>query len=929
MAKVFISYSRKDIEFAKKLTGELQKSGLNVWVDWEDIPPTVDWWQQIEKGIEEADAILFLLSPNSIASKTCGLELDHTTKNNKRLIPLLVHDIKGDEAPPQLGHLNWIFFREDNDFAEAFNKLLIAIQTDYAWVQSHSRLQTKALEWERHNHENSYLLRGKDLQDAELLLATNTSKEPHPTDLQREYIFKSRKAVDKQRRILAGISAAGAIIMAGLAVFGFVQAGLATANANEAKLQAAIAEEERAKAVEQAQISLARELAAASLNNLDIDPERSILLALQAVSTTYEVNGSVVPEAREALHQAVQISRVQLTLNGHIADVNDAAFSPDGKYLASASSDGTVKVWSAASGEEMLTLEGDSEGVNGIAFSPDGRYLASAGWSGSIKVWDVSTSENILVVEHSSSILRIRYSPDGKTLATANYDGTATLWDAVSGQQLLTLQGHAMSVNDIAFHPDGTRLATASSDRTVKIWDTSGAELIILDDFIEGSNTVDIWGVAFSPNGEYLAVARPDDTVRLFNADTGQEVRAFAIYNTDALRDLAFSPDGKYIAAASNDRTANIWDVETGQKLLTLSGHTNKVLSVSFSADSSRLITASADQTIKVWNVSASSEAKTFQLPDKVLGLAFGSDNRVAGAGYDGAAVLWDAANGDTILTLIGHQSVINGIVFSPDGKKMATASWDGTAKIWDASNGKELLTFRGHTSLVLGVAFSPNGKYAATVTYEGPAKVWDAASGKELLSLQGDNNIGWAIAYSPDGTMIAAGDLYDVNIWNAANGEKIVSLKGHTDVVSGIAFSPDGSQLATSSWDGTAKTWDISTGRELSTLTVDASRVWAVAFNPDGKYLATANSNNTTTIWNASNGEELLNLIGSNKQVYSVAFSPDGDYIATASEDGTVRTYTTKIEELITIAHKKLTRSWTVQECEKYLHSETCPVEP
>ncbi len=191
MAKVFISYSRKDIEFAKRLTGKLQESDLDFWVDWEGIPPTVDWWREIEKGIEEADVFIFLISPDSASSKICGQEIDCAIKNGKRLIPLVVRDTKSGEAPEQLGHLNWVFFRESDDFDASIQKLLSSIHTDYEWVQTHRRLQVKALEWERSNKENSFLLRGKDLQDAELQLATNTSKEPHPTDLQREYAFKS------------------------------------------------------------------------------------------------------------------------------------------------------------------------------------------------------------------------------------------------------------------------------------------------------------------------------------------------------------------------------------------------------------------------------------------------------------------------------------------------------------------------------------------------------------------------------------------------------------------------------------------------------------------------------------------------------------------------------------------------------------------
>lgn len=177
MAKVFISYSRKDIEFAKRLTTELQKNELDFWVDWEGIPPTVDWWKQIEKGIEEADAFLFLISPDSAASKICEQEIDHAVKNSKRIIPLIVRDTKGDESPKQLSHLNWIFFREHDDFNTALQKLLTGIHTDYDWAQNHRRLQVKTLEWERNNKDNGFLLRGKDLLDAEYQLVTNSTAE--------------------------------------------------------------------------------------------------------------------------------------------------------------------------------------------------------------------------------------------------------------------------------------------------------------------------------------------------------------------------------------------------------------------------------------------------------------------------------------------------------------------------------------------------------------------------------------------------------------------------------------------------------------------------------------------------------------------------------------------------------------------------------
>src|SRR5690349_1317554 len=192
MAKVFISYSRKDIVFAKRLTAELQKCDLDFWIDWEGIPPTVDWWQEIEKGIEEADVFLFLISPDSVRSKVCGQEIETAVSNGKRVIPVVVRESSWDETPPQLRHLNYIFIRQGDDFEVAVNQLINAFQTDYEWAATHRRLQVKALEWDRSAREVSYLLRGRDLREAEQQLARNTSKEPHPTDLQRAFVFESR-----------------------------------------------------------------------------------------------------------------------------------------------------------------------------------------------------------------------------------------------------------------------------------------------------------------------------------------------------------------------------------------------------------------------------------------------------------------------------------------------------------------------------------------------------------------------------------------------------------------------------------------------------------------------------------------------------------------------------------------------------------------
>src|SRR5688572_16983748 len=244
MASLFLSYSRRDIEIARRLTEAFKGQELDFWIDWEGIPPTVPWRKEIEKGIEEADIFLFLLSPDSCKSKVCKEELEHATKNGKRLIPVVVRDIKSDESPPELSQLNWIFLRGENDFDTGLSKLTTAINTDYAWTHVHRQLQIKALEWERSDHKSGFLLHGEELADAEVQLATNSSKEPHPTDLQREYVLSSRQATERsRRRVITGLISFSAIVMI-LLISSLILLNMSRAQQLGSQAQAAFAEKD-------------------------------------------------------------------------------------------------------------------------------------------------------------------------------------------------------------------------------------------------------------------------------------------------------------------------------------------------------------------------------------------------------------------------------------------------------------------------------------------------------------------------------------------------------------------------------------------------------------------------------------------------------------------------------------------------------------
>lgn len=199
---VMISYSRKDKSFVKNLYDALTVDDRNIWVDWEDIPPSADWLDEIHKGIEASDAFIFVLSPDSIKSEVCNWEVDHAVKNGKRIIPVVCRDVDYREVRKELASLNWIFFRADgDDFNAAMKLLLKALDVDLRHARYHTKLLTRAIDWERHDFEKSLLLHGNDLQRAQhWLSASALGKEPKPTTLHLSFITASQALSTSMRK---------------------------------------------------------------------------------------------------------------------------------------------------------------------------------------------------------------------------------------------------------------------------------------------------------------------------------------------------------------------------------------------------------------------------------------------------------------------------------------------------------------------------------------------------------------------------------------------------------------------------------------------------------------------------------------------------------------------------------------------------------
>jgi WD40 repeat protein len=800
------------------------------------------------------------------------------------------------------------------------------LDNDREFLMWQQRLQASLHQWESSAYDEGALLRGAPLAEAEnwlnkrrpdlneaecdfirasLALRARRQAE-REARLQRELEMEKQRA-EEQTQSANRLRLRNRVITAvgGVALVLAVVAGLFGWQSNQNAVRAT-----------------ARELASAALANLEVDPQLSILLALESLGLSQAANTAPLAEAQDALHRAIQLSRLEFSLSGHSADITNLAFSLDGHWLASSSADGTARLWDMGTREEVAVLSGHEGAVNDLAFSPDGQLLATVGDDATLRLWDLTTFQaRVIPTGHTLWVVSVAFSADGTLLVTTSRDGKVQVWDAATPEVTTILSfgcGSYDDVNDAAFSSDGLTIAAGHDDTGISRWSaiSGGSEKPgFPTDRSSGGHRV--WSTAISPNNKLLLAGYQSGMVRLWNMNTGEPIQT--LYHTGTVFEVAFNSNGTRFVTASQDGTAKIWETRTGRELLTLYGNESGVVAATFSPDDRYLATANGAQ-VKVWDISPTGSQEWLDLYEhdgEVTGVAYSPDGqRLATGGTDGMMAIWNAESGEKEFGEHIPIIKIQDIAFNPDGSSLTIVPDNNAAGVWNLETGALTLRLSGHTDRVTSVAYHPDGKQLATGSFDGTVRVWDALTGEIVFELKQDGSPINDVAYDSGGHYLAAGNRKGVlMVWDVSTGQSVKEWAGHAGAISGVSFG----------LDGIVKVWDAGTFELFSTLTGHRGVIRDLAFSPDSASLATASSDGTTKVWPLTGGEPVT-LPGHRQGVEGVAFSPDGKRLAAAGQDGSVRVYALDLGDLVTIAQSRLTRSLTTEECRQYLHLEACP---
>ncbi len=947
--KVFLSYSRRDKTFVQQIHDAIRKQGLDVWVDWENIPLTADWWAEIQRGIENADAFAFVISPDSVQSRVCGDEIQAAVNKNKRLIPILHREPgKEDHAHPSVAAANWVFMRTSEELLTNLPEMLRIINTDLDWVQDHTRLQARAGEWATSGRDTSFLLRGTDLLNAEKwLVKSEAISEPKPTSLHKEFINaslqeakNSRLATQRQRFFLGSISFAliATLILSFIAFTSYRQAetnrliaigaqaeaetarDLASTNEALAQVQRATAEAASTAAIEQQQIAV-QEANAASTAAAEEAQQREIALTQGAEADSQRVAAEaarVDANAQRDLalsrQRAAQAFSLIETAPDLAALLSLEAFKTSPSLEARSA---ILTILQRRLSRRIIPLRPIPDqlvGVYTVAISPTGERLAFGTEDGHIVIWNfierrVEHDERV----HSNKVIwSLAFSPDGLQLASGGNDSYVRIWNVSDFSEAHRFIAGSPALS-VVWSPDGTRIASVAGPRVIA-WTIADEEELYNTNLNYALNAID-----WSPDGSKIAAASALRWVFIINGATGDTIGTLKGHTED-VQTVAWAPDSNLLASGGEDNTVRIWDTNEGQEIATLLHHTDQVFSVDFSQDGKILASGSEDRSINFWDMTTFQFIGDIQTNiNSVQSVAFSQhpgENYLATASRDKTVGFYELVTEQPLgKILLSNAGQIKTLILRPDDVLEAIGNRaNNLLLIWEVAENIDIPELPASTQNAQNAkifAMSLDGANLASGYEDGRITLTDWATEEVILEFSQSKAVS-ALTFSADRQRLASSQciLYaepevpaqtatvclqsEINIWDLNTGVTTLTLTlpdQITGLFQSLAFSADGNTLASGSDNFTILLWDLTTGQPIGLpLSRHRTAVTSLAFSPDGKTLASGSVGGTIILWemetNQPIGEPLSGATGS---VISLLFGQDGAQLYSGDSNGTI----------------------------------------
>lgn len=918
----FISYSRHDLHFVKNLIEHLQSNSKRVWLDKKNINYSDKWRDAIHSAIEAADNFVFVLSPDSVSSDYCQDELQYASAISKRLIPILFREVR--ELPLPLSEIQGINFSSDEGFDTFFQKLLTTLSIDLEYVRQHTKLLLRSGDWVRKRREKSLLLRGAERSEARRWLSDSIDKNPRPTNTQIQFINASNVA--HRKRVVSVLVISCVIILT--AVF--------TARSLLYLRKA----------------TLARSLLAASLalrtESSDIS-QRSLLLALES----YRRNPS--PETYKAISDGILARPKVVYRILHNKPVTGICFSNDGRYLVTASLDGSLNTSDARTGT-VFWHHSFEDRVTDIACSADNKTLA-VGLRNSFELRDITTGA---LLKQVTSIWR----PDLSTPIQSGDQDLRSLFFSPSGRYLVALSG-----GDVL-------LLSAWQEH---VWDvTENREVSLFTAQLGVKNKVQ-----FTSDDQYFVTSPRVGPLTVIRCAKNEVVQT--IQPAGDVTDYAISSNGSYLAAANQDGLLTIWDLRSRQIVHTIQ-HDSSIDHVVFDPKERYLATGTQNHYVHVWDINDWHEVSRFKHAASTVDMLIFSPNgdyliSSASAANDPtvAVIVWRTNDGSEIARLTNeaitqlsteqngpdfykfYASIIRKVIVSPDSHLIASTGNDGVVTVWTPDADK--LQLPGNPCFVEKYCegLSTNGQFVAAVDKHQKQLVLKATDGgrpAQLISVPEKTSVDFV---SNDGETVgthtiilhtvSAVELHSeliLVLWQVSRQEPILVRKFRAEEFVPIyAVSPNGKYVIETRADGTAAI-DVASskvawkdGPSASTAKVDAT---SLSFDRSGQYfinwdnqkrIAEVRETATSarlytmklkqTISGAAvdmlgghialvekqkatvtqiDGTELGSITASDA-IRWIVFSPRGDYLAVATWDNTVQVWA--LQTLIEVARLRL----------------------